>query len=79
MAVQRRDFCSQREMLNDPYCYNTRDDYKCPLCGGEMIVTQSGCFRGVDWENLECEDCGHEISEEPDWDFINDWEKEREW
>lgn len=70
MAVQRRAFCSQREMLNDPQCYNSRQDYSCPECGAEMQVTDSGCFRGVDWENLECPECGYEVNEEPDLDFI---------
>lgn len=70
MAVQRRSFYSQREMLNDPQCYNSRQDYTCPECGAEMQVTDSGCFRGVDWENLECPECGYEVNEEPDLDFI---------
>ena len=76
MAVQRRAFYSQREMLNDPQCYNSRQEYTCPECGAEMIVVESGTFRGVDWENLECIECGHEINEEPDMDFIyqNEWE-----
>ena len=76
MAAQRRAFYSQREMLNDPQCYNTRQDYTCPECGAEMIVVESGTFRGVDWENLECPECGHEVNEEPDIDFIyqNEWE-----
>lgn len=79
MAVQRRAFYSQREMLNDPQCYNTRDDYTCPECGAEMIVVESGTFRGVDWENLECPECGHEVNEEPDWDFMRECERDREW
>jgi ssDNA-binding Zn-finger/Zn-ribbon topoisomerase 1 len=76
MAVQRRAFYSQREMLNDPQCYNSRQDYTCPECGAEMIVMESGTVRGVDWENLECIECSHEINEEPDMDFIyqNEWE-----
>lgn len=76
MAVQRRAFLSQREMLNDPQCYNTRDDYTCPECGAEMEVTAEGEFRGFNWENLECPECGFEINEEPDMDFIyqKEWE-----
>lgn len=63
-------------MLNDPQCYNTRDDYYCPVCGAEMHVVDSGCFRGVNWENLECPECGYEVNEEPDMDFIyqKEWE-----
>lgn len=63
-------------MLNDPQCYNTRDDYSCPVCGAEMSVVDSGCFRGVNWENLECPECGYEVNEEPDMDFIyqKEWE-----
>ena len=76
MAVQRRSFYSQRDMLNDPECYNSRQDYSCPECGALMIVVESGTFRGVDWENLECLECGHEINEEPDLDFIYDLEKD---
>lgn len=79
MAVQSRAFYSQGEMLNDPECYNTRDDYNCPDCGAIMEVSESGCYRGVDWENLVCPECGCEINEEPDWDFIRDWQREREW
>lgn len=78
MAVQRRAFYSQREMQNDPQCYNSRQDYSCPECGAEMEVVDSGQFRGVDWENLECPECGFEINEEPDWDFMCDCECERE-
>lgn len=76
MAVQRRAFCSQREMLNDPQCYNSRQDYSCPECGAEMEVTAEGEFRGFNWENLECPECGLEINEEPDMDFIyqKEWE-----
>jgi ssDNA-binding Zn-finger/Zn-ribbon topoisomerase 1 len=70
MAVQRRAFYSQREMLNDPQCYNSRQDYSCPECGAEMEIIDSGKFRGVDWENLECPECGYEVNEEPDLDFI---------
>ena len=76
MAVQRRAFCSQREMLNDPQCYNSRQDYSCPECGAEMEVTAEGEFRGVTWENLECPESGFEINEEPDMDFI--YQKELE-
>ena len=43
-----------------------------------MDVVNSGCFRGVDWENLECPDCGYEVNEEPDWDFMRDFERERD-
>ena len=68
MAVQRRAFYSQREMLNDPQCYNSRQDYTCPECGAQMEIV--GFFRGIDWENLECRECGFKINEEPDWDFI---------
>ena len=75
MAAQRRAFCSQREMLNDLQCYNTRDDYSCPVCGAEMHVVDSGCFRGIDWENLECPECGYEVNEEPDWDFMSECER----
>ena len=41
-----------------------------------MHVVDSGCFRGVNWENLECPECGYEVNEEPDMDFIyqNEWE-----
>ena len=78
MAVQRRAFYSQREMVNDPECYNSRQDYSCPECGAQMDVVNSGCFRGVDWENLECPDCGYEVNEEPDWDFMRDFERERD-
>ena len=70
MAVQRRAFYSQREMLNDPQCYNSRQDYSCPECGAEMEIIDSWKFRGVDWENLECPECGYEVNEEPDLDFI---------
>lgn len=70
MAVQRRAFYSQKEMLNDPQCYDSRQDYSCPECGAEMTVVDKGCFRGVDWENLKCSECGHKIIEEPDWDCI---------
>lgn len=78
MAVQRRAFYSQKEMLNDPQCYDSRQDYTCPECGAEMQVTDSGYFRGVNWENLECPECGHEVNEEPDMDFIyqKEWESE---
>ena len=79
MAVQRRAFYSQREMLNDPQCYNSRQDYSCPECGAEMEVTAEGEFRGFNWENLECPECGFEINEEPDWDFMAECEREREW
>ncbi len=44
-----------------------------------MEIIDSGQFRGVDWENLECPECGFEINEEPDWDFMCDCEREREW
>ena len=76
MAVQRRAFSSQREMLNDPQCYDSRQDYTCPECGAEMKVVDSGHFIGVDWENLECPECGHEVNEEPDLDFIYACERE---
>ena len=70
MAVQRR---------NDPQCYNSRQGYSCPECGAKMEVVDSGRFRGVDWENLKCPECGCAIDEEPDWDFMYQCEKENEW
>lgn len=79
MAVQRRAFYSQREMLNDPQCYNNRRDYACPECGAEMEVIKEGDYMGVNWENLECPECGYEEKEEPDWDYIRDCQIEREW
>ena len=45
----------------------------------EMEVTAEGEFRGVNWENLECPECGFEVNEEPDWDFMRECERDTEW
>lgn len=79
MAVQRRAFSSQRERLNDPQCYNTREDYNCPECGAEMEIVDSGYYKGVNWENLECPECGYEVNEEPDWDYMYECRRDEEW
>lgn len=76
MAVQRRAFYSQKEMLNDPRCYDSRKSYVCPECGSKMDIVDCGQFRGIDWENLECPDCGYRINDEPDWDFMYQSKKE---
>lgn len=44
-----------------------------------MEVTAEGEFRGVNWENLECPECGFEVNEEPDWDFMRECERDTEW
>jgi rubrerythrin len=41
----------------------------CPVCGNdEMFVRDSGEYKGVEWLAWICDECGHEESDEPDWD-----------
>lgn len=74
MAVQRRSFYSREQKME-----GDSRDYICPECGVEMVVVDSGDFRGVTWENLECPECGFEVNEEPDWDYMSECEGAREW
>lgn len=58
---------------NCPVCgYEDDIDIICPECGGDMEINDSGRYKGKDWDNLKCADCGYEVVNEPDLDDYKD-------
>ena len=43
---------------------------ECPICGGDMEEKDSGGYKGYIWNTVECIECGHIESDEPDWDSM---------
>lgn len=42
----------------------------CTMCGSETEVVDFGTFKGFKWHHWKCTDCGHEESNEPDYDSM---------